>query len=136
MVNSAHKNLPYWYDNLIFGLRLNSQQVILQVRVRLPSMLPLLSDVVANKPYAPIIYFLSFLSAYYSCINKIIFHLFNCLFQVHYDGESLFLGFLKEDLFYFFQIIFQDFLIFIYLYRIVLFLADITSMACLKQFPV
>ena len=50
------------------------------------------------------------------------------------DFESLFLGFLKEDLFYFFYIIFQDFLFFIYLYRIVLFLADITYVACPKQF--
>ena len=54
-----------------------------------------------------------------------------------YSGdESLFLGFLKEDLFYFSKWIFQDFLFFIYLYRIVLFLADITSVACLKQFLV
>ena len=42
------------------------------------------------------------------------------------SNESLFLEFLKEDLFYFFQIIFQDFLFFIYLYRIVLFLADMS----------
>ena len=48
------------------------------------------------------------------------------------NHESLFLGFLKEDLFSFFQIIFQDFLFFIYLYRIVLFLADIVKNITLK----
>ena len=38
-----------------------------------------------------------------------------------------FSGVLKEDLFYFFWIIFRDFLFFIYLYRIVLFLADMQN---------
>ena len=45
--------------------------------------------------------------------------------------ESLFLGFLKEDLFYFFQIKFSRFFIFLYFYNpVVLFLAD---MNCKKN---
>ena len=55
-----------------------------------------------------------------------IWHSF-CLF------ESLFLGFLKEDLFYFFQIIFQDSFIFHISLLYCFILANITSMACLKQ---
>ena len=39
--------------------------------------------------------------------------------------KVFFLGFFKRGLVLFFQIIFQDFLFFTYLYRIVLFLADI-----------
>ena len=49
-------------------------------------------------------------------------------------SESLVLGFLKEDLFYFLEIIFQDFLFFISLCRVVLLLADINIVSEPSEF--